>query len=59
MSLRPNSSHFTAYQVIVNAIKNIRAVIDTRVNCVVFLLVVLPKMNYCHPQAYRDLWRHK
>jgi hypothetical protein len=59
MSLPFNPSHFTAYQVIVNAIKNISSVIDTRVNRVRLLLAVLPKLDYSHPQAYRDPWRHK
>jgi len=55
MSLRPNSSHFMAYQVIVNAIKNILSVIDTRVNRVDFFMYFLPKLYYSHVQAYRDL----
>jgi len=55
MSLRPNSSHFMAYQVIVNAIKNILSVIDTRVNTDDFLMYFLPKLHYSHVQAYRDL----
>jgi len=44
MSLRPNSSHFMAYHVIVNAIKNILSVIDKRVNRVNFLMYFLPKL---------------
>jgi len=55
MSLCPNSSHFMAYQVIVNAIKNILSVIDTRINRVDFLMYFLPKLHYSHVQAYRDL----
>ena len=54
MSLCPNSSHFMAYQVIVNAIKNIFSVIDTRVNRVDFYMYFLPKMLYSHVLAYRD-----
>jgi hypothetical protein len=55
MSLPLNSSHFMAYQVIVNAIKNILSVIDTYVNRRYFLMYFLPKLYYSHVQAYRDL----
>ena len=55
MSLRPNSSHFMAYHVIVNAIKNILSVISTCINGIDFLMYFLPKLHYSHIQAYRDL----
>ena len=55
MSLRPNSSHFMAYQFIVNAIENIYSVISTCVNRVDFLISFLPKWHYSRVQSYRDL----
>ena len=52
-------SHLLSFQVIEFEWFNVLLVIQCALNRVRFLLVVLPKMDYRHPEAYRDPWRHK
>jgi hypothetical protein len=59
MKRLPNSGHFLSFQVVENECFNLLSVIQYAINRISFLFVVLPKLNYCHPEAYRDLWRHK
>jgi hypothetical protein len=59
MSLPLHSSHFASLQVIENEWFNLLSVIQSALNRISLLLAVLPKLDYSHPQAYRDPWRHK
>lgn len=59
MKRRPNTSHLLSFQGIEIKWFNLLSVIQYTLNWVSFLIVVLPKMDYSHPEAYRDLWRHK
>ena len=51
--------HLLSFQVIDFECFNLVSGIHYALNWVRFLLGVLPKLYYCHPEAYRDIWRHK